>query len=107
MKQTKMIYVCRSCGYYGPGVITQKGNPYLSGFLFILGIFSLGIILIPWFLYEAWRWTTKGLHCPQCDEHNCLVPAKSSAGQKIIKEYDVNTEVNTKKKVETEDDWDD
>lgn len=111
MKPTKMMYVCRSCGYYGRGVKKEKGSFRVGCILLLAGILTCGIFLIPWFIYEVWRFTTKGLTCPQCDSRD-LIPANSPIGQKLIKEYGINTEddiirVNTKKKVETEDDWDD
>ena len=91
MKQTKMIYVCRSCGYYGPGVKKQPGSPTMGCLLLIAGILTCGVFLIPWFIYELWRLTNNKLTCPVCGNRQ-LLPETSPIAKKIIKDYEINTE---------------
>lgn len=85
-----MQYFCKNCGYIGKGVKRQKGSAALGCGLLIVGILTCGIFLIPWFVYELWRLTTKSFACPKCGSFDNLVPDDSPVAVMMMKNMGIH-----------------
>ena len=59
-------FTCKNCGYSGQP-LQKQGSGGIEATLWILGLLTSGIIIIPAIIYSVWRCSkTASKVCPKC-----------------------------------------
>lgn len=91
-----MKKICKNCGYCGEEVTNVKGSLGVEIALWLLGLLTMGILLIVALPYSLWRVCSKTKGCPKCGAPN-MIPIDTPAGRKLVEDFKSSSNSSEKK----------
>ncbi len=79
--------ICERCGHIGTPVTKTPGSTGTQVALFVLGILTLGLVLLVWVGYVIWRIVKTETVCPSCGSPKTMVALSSPLGEKLRKQF--------------------
>lgn len=82
-----MANICERCGFVGESEQRRPGAPGVQIALFILGILTMGIVLIAWLGYGLWRLIKTEEVCPSCKHAKTMIAIDTPLGRRLQKQF--------------------
>jgi hypothetical protein len=79
-----MKSICQKCGHVGDAIKVKPGSTAVSVALLILGLLTMGILLIAWLAYGIWRLASTKEVCPSCQSEKTMISIQSPLGKQLL-----------------------